>query len=86
MPPKELEYDQPPLSPPQKLVKDGSFLKGLATTFVSSIATLKPTPPSSKELQWDGHLPHKEQNQHINVGDANEEEFMDGKFWGGGGG
>jgi len=36
-----------------------------------------------KELQWDGHLPHKEKNQHINVGDANEEEVMDGKIEGG---
>jgi len=71
------------LSPPQKSAGDGSFLKGLATMFVPSIATLKPTPPSLKELQWDGHLPHKEQNQHINVGDANEEEFMDGKMGGG---
>jgi hypothetical protein len=41
--------------------------------FVPCIATLKPTPPLSKELQWDGHLPHKVQNEHINVGDANEE-------------
>jgi hypothetical protein len=77
LPPKELEYDQPPLSPPQKPIGDGNFLKVLATMFVPNIATLKPTPPSLKELQWDGHLLHKEQNQHINVGDANEKEFME---------
>ncbi len=71
------------MSLPQKLVGDGSFLKGLATMFVPNIATLKPTPPSLKELQWDGHLPHKEQNHHVSVGDANEEEFMDGKIGGG---
>ncbi len=62
LPLKELEYDQPPLSPTQKLVRDGNFLKVLATMFVPSIATLKPTPPSLKVLQWDDHLPHKEKN------------------------
>jgi hypothetical protein len=71
------------LSPPQKSIGDGNFLKGLATMFVPSLATLKPTPPSLKELQWDGHLLHKEQNQHINVGDANEKKFME-KLGGGG--
>jgi hypothetical protein len=71
------------LLPPQKSIGDGNFLKGLATMFVPSIAILKPTPPSLKELQWDGHLLHKEQNQHINVGDANEKEFME-KLRGGG--
>jgi hypothetical protein len=36
---------------------DGSFLKGLVIVFVPNIATLKPTPPLLKELQWDGHFP-----------------------------